>query len=239
MHAPLTAENEATLRWAGEAFRRPWFDLCDRLSWIARGEKHDGSAYRFDPFFLPFPLDARWLHALMRRGATQLLLGANPSLFTVVLSPSGDRILWSAVERAENGVFVEYHVLNDRLDEPWAAELAALLAQDRLADALAVARAFVASQPALRHIEVGVLKAAHLQFFAALERAWQRAGGKPNVASFTRHALEAVRQIVQNRWLRFAPPINLGRLLAGLLPLLQAAAPLLGATERAGGPTEG
>lgn len=221
MARELSTEEREVMRWAGRAFRRPWFAFCDASQRIASGTPHPSEAYRFDPFFLPVSLDARPIVWLMKSGLTNVLLGPNASLFTVVLDQSGERILWCGVEREEGGAFVEYHVLNDRLDEPWAARLLELLREDRMDDAFRFVYAWVKSQTGLAHIDVGVLKVAHLPFFAALKRAWEESSEGRQLLLFTAKALDAVREIVDRRWLRFAPPVNLDRLLRTLAPGLR------------------
>jgi hypothetical protein len=224
------------MEWAGRAFRTPWFAFCDATQRVVSGAPGPPESYRIDPFFLPVSLDVRPIVWLMRGGATNVLLGPNASLFTVVVDDAGDSILWCGVEREQGGAFVEYHVLNDRLDEPWARELNRLLRADRMDEAFRLVFEWVRAEPALAHIDVGVLKVAHLSFFAALQRAWEESGEGRHLPLFTAKALEAVREIVENRWLRFAPDVNLGRALRALLPLLRAgsawnqrlAQPLLG-----------
>jgi len=236
----LTAQEQAVMEWAGRAFRAPWFAFCDATQRVVQrtGARAAASpdAYRIDPFFLPFPLDVRPIVWLMRSGGTNLLLGPNASLFTIVLDDAGQTILWCGVEREERGAFVEYHVLNHRLGEPWARELVELLAADRMDDAFQHVFRWVHGQPALAHIDVGVLKVAHLSFFAALKRAWDESGEGRHIPLFTAKALEAIREIVEQRWLRFAPEVNLGRLLRALLPVLQAAR---GVNERIAQPVLG
>lgn len=223
MARELTDAERETLEWAGHAFARPWFTLSSALRRLARGERGE---LLVDPYFLPFRIDARLVFGATRGGLTRLLLGPNASLFTVVLDDAAEQILWCGVERAEGGVFTEAHVLVDRLGEGWARELVHLLAEDRMDEAFRFVFDWVKTEDTLRHIDVGVLRVAHLAFFDLLRRAWTASGEGDNLAVFFVKALEALRRVEEERLLRFAPDVPLGRLLAVLLPALRALSPV-------------
>jgi len=221
----LTEREEEIMAWAAVAFRKWWFEMSDICQRLYSGERVPFSDRRVDMFYLPFKIDVLPLYYGMRAGAAKLALGANPSLFTIVLNETGDRIVWACIENAENGVYTSYNILNDRLGRPWARKAARLLFQDKMDEAFDYLTSWVRKQPEMSHIEVGAIKVAHLSFFRVLKEAWDRSG-EGKIGSFFFYALNAVKEIQENRWLRLYPDVNLSRALRIIYPYLKISSPI-------------
>ncbi len=221
----LTKPEKEIMAWAAVAFRKWWFEMSDICQRLYAGESVPFRERRVDMFYLPFKIDVLPLFYGMRAGAAKLALGANPSLFTIVLNETGDRIVWACIEHAEDGVYTSYHILNDRLGQAWARKAAGLLFQDRMEEAFDYLTSWIRKQPEIRHIDVGAIKVAHLSFFMALKKAWDRSG-EGKIGSFFFYALNAVKEIQENRWLRLYPDVNLARALRIIYPYLKIAGPL-------------
>jgi hypothetical protein len=222
----LSQKDREVMEWSGKSFRKMWFSICDALQKIEQNSSIRKNERMVDLFFLPVKIDAKLIHTAMKAGMLKLVFGKNPNLFTIVLNRKGDRIIWSCLEHAKNGAYSEYVILNDRLNQEWAKKTAGLLFEDRLSEAHACLTEWAATQDDIRHIVPGVIKIAHLQFFEKIMIAWKESDDGRNIPLFFANGMEAVREIMENRWLRFYPEVNLERFLKIITPLLRAGSPV-------------
>lgn len=222
----LTPREESIMRWSGKAVKQPWFDICDRWQRMHRGERLTLDEALFDSFFLPFRLDARPLYHFMKHIGTRLVFGDNASLFTIVLNAAADRIIWAGIEREEGGVYIEYFILNERLGGKWDEKEARLLGENRLEEAFDHLSIWIRTQPDLRHIDLGAIKVANIQFFEAIKDAWEDADDGRKLALFGANAVEAIEEIIQREWIRFYPNVNLKKMLDAIHPMLRISRPV-------------
>ncbi len=222
----LTKEETEVMKWAGKSFEKPWFDLCDVFKKIHDGEKLSNKEARVDPFFVPFKINGKMIYWIMKSGITNVMLGKNASLFTIILNKSESKIIWSCIERENDGVYVECHELKDRLGKEWDKKTVEMLKENDLKGAYNYLKEWVATQKDIAHIEPGVMKVANIMFFKAFQDAYEESSNGKNLTLFGVKATEAVERILDEGWIRFYPQVNFERLLRVIKPLLSFGSPL-------------
>ena len=222
----LTSEEQEIMAWGAESFKGPWLDICEVFKRIHDGEKLSRDEALIDPYFVPFDIDARVLYHSLKNGGKKALLGDNGSMLTIITNTDGDEIIWAAIELEEDGVYTEFYPLKDRLGEDWAKEGAKLLYDNDMEGAFDHFSSWIKSQPETEHIELGILKAANVQFFGAFKRAYEEADDGAKLVLMGVKMVDAVNEIMEEGWIRFYPEINLKKLLEILSPALNALGPV-------------
>jgi len=87
-------------------------------------------------------------------------------------------------------------------------------------------------QPGMEHIDLGILKVANVQFFGAFKRAYEEAGDGRKLLLMGVKMADAVREIMDQGWIRFCPEINLKKLLELAAPALSALDPMNKAAQK-------
>ena len=217
---PLSDEEREIMIWASDAFRKPWFTLVDLMSKIQSGEKL--SSYMFDPYFIKVKLDARLAYWFMKTTfAAKMAFGPNGNLLTIILSSSEDKVIWACIEREEKGIYLDYEILNDRLNEKWAEDVAKMLWINDLSSAFDYMSMWLKNQKDLSYINLGVMKVANIRFFQAIKIAYERSNNGENLPLFLLKGVEAVKDILERGWIRFYPDVPLQKLLRTIRPILK------------------
>lgn len=209
----LTQEEKEIKEWAGKAFKEPWLDLVQKCSKISRNEKLDDVWYH--PFFLDVLIDVRLMYKVMK--TIRLSNFVNGNLFTIILSKKEDRVIWAAFEKQKDGVFTEAILLNP--EEKWTDKVAELLFVDNLEGAYEYVQSWVRKNEL--GDSVGAIKVANIMFFKAIKDAWEKSSEGKNLPLFLLLFIDAVKTIVEKRWLRFYPDVPLSRLIKLSYPLLR------------------
>lgn len=217
----ITDEEKEIMAWASDAFKKPWFSLCDVLQKIHNGEKLSGTEAKIDPFFVPFKIDGRLIYHFLKHGATRSILGSNASMFTLVTNTRGNKLIWAGIELEDNGVFTEYYLLNDRLEEDWAKKASEMIFNDELENAYEYLCEWIKEQEKLSHIDLGIVKVANIQFFGEFKKAYEEAEEGNKLFLMGLKMSDSVNKILEENWIKFYPNINLKKLLDALSPILK------------------
>lgn len=209
----ITPEERDIKAWAGKAFREPWFDLVQKSAKLMGGERPNDIWYH--PFFIDVFVDMRIIFKIMK--ATKIARLVNGNLFTIILSKKGDKVIWSCFETQENGVFTKATVLNP--EEEWAKKVAELLFTDDLEGAYEYVSSFVKKSKLAD--SVGAIKVANIMFFKAIKDAWERSSEGKNLPLFFLLAADAVKTIIERKWIKFFPDVPLYKLIRLTYPLLK------------------
>lgn len=210
---PLTQEEREIKEWAGRAFRQPWFDLVEKVSKLSKGEKLEDIWHH--PFFVDIFLDVRFLYKVMK--AVKISRFVNGNLFTIILSKKEDRVIWACFEKEKDGVFTEAIVLNP--EEKWADKVAELLFIDNMEEAWRYVTEIVRKKEIGE--SVGAIKVANIMFFKAIKDAWEKSSEGKNLPLFLLLFADAVKTIIEKKWIRFYPDVPLSKLIKLSYPLLK------------------
>ncbi len=222
----LTKGEIEIMKWSAKSFKKPWFELCDVFKKIHIGEKLSNKEARVDPFFVPFKINGKVIYWMMKSGVTNVMLGKNASLFTIILNKTESKIIWACLEHEKDGVYIEYHQLRDRLGQEWDKETVEMLKENDLKGAYNYLKSWVTTQKDIAHIEPGVMKVANIMFFKAFQDAYEESENGKNLPLFGVKATEAVERILEEGWIRFYPRVNFEKLLRVIKPLLSFGSPL-------------
>jgi hypothetical protein len=228
----LTQEEQDIMAWGAEAFKGPWLDLCGVFQKLNAGEDLSRDQALIDPFFVPFDIDARIIYRAMKAGGKKAILGDNGSMLTIITNTRGDKIIWAACELEEDGAYTEFFPLKDKLGKTWDKKLAELLFDNDMDAGFAYAADWLKKQKGMEHIDLGILKVANVQFFGAFKRAHEEAGDGRKLGLMTVKMVDAVREVMDEGWLRFSPDVNLKKLLELLTPALSALDPVNKALQK-------
>lgn len=222
----LTTEEQEIMAWGAEAFKGPWLDLCGVFQKLNAGEELSRDQALIDPFFVPFDLDARIIYRAMKAGGKKAILGENGSMLTIITNTRGDKIIWSAVELEEDGAYTEFFPLKDKLGKTWDKKLAEMLFDNDMQGGFDYAAEWIKKQDGMEHIDLGILKVANVQFFGAFKRAYEDSGDGRKLGLMAIKMVDAVREIMDQGWVRFCPDINLKKLLELMSPALNTLDPV-------------
>jgi hypothetical protein len=222
----MTPEEKEIMAWGAEAIKAPWVDMTDIWSRLHAGEELSKEEIMLDPYFLPFDINARALYKIMKAGGKQAILGDNGSMLSVITNTFGDEIIWLAIELEEGGVYTEFHLLKDRIDQEMVKKGAEYLYNNDMEGAFNHFADWIKGQPDIGHIDLGILKVANVQFFGAFKRAYEESDDGAKILLMGVKMAEAVNEIMQEGWVRFQPEINLKKLLQVIGPALNILAPV-------------
>lgn len=226
----MTRTENEVMGFASTAFKKPWAQMVDVFQRLQRGDKVEASEAKVDFFFLPVPLDARLSYLFMRRGMLKLFMGAEPTLFTLVLSRDRSRLVWAGLETCQEGVYTQIHELKGRLQEEWAKRALHFVKKENYAGCYAFLKNWVRQQLGLEKVDLGAVKVADLNFFERFLEAFESGKGKGFVAQQRLYA-RALAQILRRREVIFYPAVPMYRLmqvgqgLARILPMRAALPP--------------
>ena len=222
----LNPREQSAMSFASKAFKEPWFNLVAAQGALERGGDLSREALAIDTFFVPFKLDARLARFFMKAGGVKLFVRPNGTMLTLVLDETGKRLIWSCIEEETGGVYPRVEPLTPRLHEPWAKEVEALLAANRLDEAYEVARVWAAGDEAIGKPALGVIKVAHIQFFEAFQQAWDDSHEGQNLLALALGMQRTLQAIAENHWLRFYPATGIEWLLKTGKPVLDLLGPV-------------
>ena len=134
-----------------------------------------------------------------------LLKRPNATMFTIILGEKGQRIIWASMEHEENGIYKEFVPLKGRLGEEWAKEAAKLIVENRLSDLFDYLQNWLSKQPDLKHMELGLIKIAGIQFFDEFRKAWELSNKATDLGTMLAYMIEAFKTVFQNKWIMFEP----------------------------------
>jgi hypothetical protein len=229
----LTQEEQEIMTWAAESFKTPWLDLCEVFQKMNKGEKLTREEGLIDPYFLPFDIDARILYRALKAGGKKAILGDNGSMLTIIMNTRGDKIIWSAVELEEDGAYTEFFPLKDQLGKAWDKKGAEMIFDNDMEGAFAHFADWIKTQKGMEHIDLGILKVANIQFFGCFKRAWEESDNGSKIGLMGIKMVDAVREIMDEGWVKFQPAINLKKLLELMAPALNTLDPLNAALQQA------
>ena len=222
----LTPEEQEIMAWGAESFKEPWLALCGVFQRLHAGEKLSREEALIDPYFLPFDVNAEILFRALKAGGKRAVLGENGSMLTVITNTRGNRIIWSAIELEEDGAYTEFHPLAGKLGKTWDKKGAEMLFDNDMEGAFHYFNDWVKKQEGLEHIDLGILKVANVQFFGAFKNAWESSDNGKRLVLMGVKMVDAVREIMDQGWLRLYPDINLKRLLELIVPALETLDPV-------------
>ncbi|HOO56612.1 MAG TPA: hypothetical protein PLN69_07300 [bacterium] len=229
----LTPEEQEIMAWGAEAIKAPWVDMTNVWSRLNSGEELSSDEVKVDPYFLPFDVNAKILSKIMSAGGKKAILGDNGSMLSIITNTAGDEIIWAALEREENGVYVEFHPLKEKLGQDWDKKGVDYLFNDDMQGAFDHFSDWISSQDEYNHIELGILKVANVQFFGAFKRAYEESDDGSRIILMGIKMAEAVNEILEEGWIRFCPDINLKKLLQTIAPALNILSPVNSALQSA------
>lgn len=212
---PLTKEEKEIKEWAGRAFRAPWFELVEKCRRLKRGEKLSENEILFHPFFLDVLIDVRLICRAM--GIAKVSRFVSGNLFTIILSKKEDRVIWACVEKEEDGVFTEAIVLNPQ--EKWAEKVAEMLFIDNLEGAYNYLNDWVRANEIAKSI--GAIKVANIMFFKEFKDAWEKSSEGKNLLLFFANFINAVKNVVEKKWIRFYPDVPLAKIIRYSHPIVK------------------
>ena len=224
--AKMTPEEQDIMAWGSEAFKTPWVELCDVFAKLSKGEKLSRDEVMVDPFFVPFDINAQVIYRALKAGGKKAILGDNGSMLTVITNTRGNSIIWASLELEEDGAYTEFHPLSDKLGKTWDKKGAEMLFDDDMEGAFNYFRDWIKKQKGLEHIDLGILKVANVQFFGAFKRAHEQSEDGGKIGLMAVKMADAVREIMDEGWLRLYPDINLKKLLQLIAPALNALDPV-------------
>ncbi len=216
----LTPEERDIKNWAGLAFKRPWVELVQKCSKIKRGEKLQGDEILYHPFFVNIFIDVRLVYQAMKAFKISRFVSGN--LFTIILSSREDRVIWACFEREEDGVFTELTILDPT--EEWSSRMASLLFIDNLKGAYELALDVIKQKRLAGSL--GAIKVANIMFFKAIKDAYEGSSEAKNLPLFLTLLSDAIKTIIEKRWIRFYPNVPLYKLINLSYPILKGISPV-------------
>jgi hypothetical protein len=230
---PLTQQEQEWMAWGAESFKGPWVAITEVFRRLHAGEDLSKDELMVDPYFVPFNINAKLIYGIMKAGLSKAILGENPSMLTIITNTKGNKIIWSAVEMAEDGVYTEFHPLKDKLGKEWDKKGAELLYDGKMEEAYHYFSDWIKKQKGLSHIDIGILKVANIQFFGAFKAAYDDAENGGKLPLMGVKMVDAVNQIMQEGWVRFYPEVNLKKLLETIGPILAMLDPVNSGLQKA------
>lgn len=219
-------EEKEIMQWSKNSFANPWFDLCDRIQKLSQGKRLSLDEAQVDPYFVPFSLDARLVYLLMKTGGVKLIMGKNATLFTLITNIKGDELLWACIEKGDNGIYDEYKIVANHLNEKWAKDVGKLIYANKLKEAHKVAYSWVKTQKDLKHINPGAIKVANIMFFKKFKEGYEKSKNGKRLDLMGLNFISGVKEILDEDLIKFYPEINLKKLLDLIHPLLKISTPL-------------
>ena len=213
----LSDFEKETLAWGSRYVKKPWAEMVEKMGRIGAGEELTKEERMVELELVP------WLHfdikVAMNITTTylyDLLKLPNATMFTIILGERGKRIIWASMEHEENGIYQEFVPLKDRLEEDWAKEAANLIVENRLEDLFIYLKDWLSRQPDLKHMELGLIKIAGIQFFDEFRKAWELSNKATDLGTMLAYMIEAFKNVFDNNWIMFEPEpygINVLRIL--------------------------
>lgn len=231
--ALMTPEEQEIMAWGAEAFKGPWEAMCKAFSRLNDGEDLSRDEAKIDPFFVPFDIDARIAYRALKAGGKKAILGENGSMLTIITNTRGDRIIWASVELEEDGAYTEFYPLKHKLGKTWDKKGAGMLFDNDMEGAFTYFADWIKKQEGLEHIDLGILKVANVQFFGAFKAAYEESRDGARLGLMVIKMADAVREIMDQGWLRLYPDINLKKLLELIAPALSALDPVNATLQKA------
>jgi hypothetical protein len=195
-----------TLAWGSRYVKKPWAEMVEKMGRIGAGEQLTKEERMIELELVP------WMHfdikVAMNITTTylyDLLKIPNATMFTIILGEKGKRIIWASMEHEENGIYQEFVPIKDRLDEDWAKEAAKLIVENRLDDLFKYLSDWISKDPELKHMELGLIKIAGIQFFDQFRKAWELSNMATDVGTMLAYMIEAFKTVFENNWIMFEP----------------------------------
>jgi hypothetical protein len=204
----LTAFEKETLAWGSRYVKKPWAEMIEIFRKLdqTKGEL-PLEERKLTLEVLPWiEVDMKTVFNLVTFLLYDILRIPNASMFTIILGENGDKIIWSSLEHeTDGGVYKDFVPLKNRLNEPWVEKAEELIVAGRDQELFDFLRQWTLEQEEFKHIEIGIVKIAGIQFFSEYRKAWEQSNGGRNLEKVIVHALQATKNIITNGWIKFIP----------------------------------
>ncbi|MFX0135790.1 MAG: hypothetical protein ACFFDN_19260 [Candidatus Hodarchaeota archaeon] len=204
----LSDFEKETLTWGSRYVKKPWADMIEIFKKLdkTKGELPIEER-RVTLEVLPWvEIDMKTVFHLVTFLLYDILKIPNASMFTIILGEKGKRIIWASIEHeTDGGVYKDFIVLKDRIDEDWAKKAAELIIDGKEDELFEYLQQWVYEQEELKHIELGIIKIAGIQFFSEFRKAWEASERGRNLEKVIVNVLEALKSVITNDWIKFIP----------------------------------
>ena len=194
------------LAWGSRYMKTPWAEMVRIFNRMGNGEEIPLEERLLQLELFDFiKLDLKSAYNLVTFLLYDILKTPNGSMFTIILGEKGDRIIWASIEHEENGVYKEFIPLKHRLDEDWAKEAAKFIVAGKNDELLEYLQKWMSTQEDLKHIELGLIKMAGIQFFDEFRLAWENSKRGEDLGEMVAQIIDALKKIFDNDWICFEP----------------------------------
>ncbi len=204
----LSDYEKETLAWGSRYVKKPWADMIEIFKKLgeAKGELPIEER-RVILEVLPWvEIDMKSILHLVTFLLYDILKIPNASMFTIILGENGKRIIWASIEHeTDDGVYKDFIMLKDRIDEEWAKKAAELIDARRDDELFEYLQQWVYKQEDLKHIELGIINIVGIQFFSEFRKAWEESERGQNFEKVIVNVLETVKNVISNDWIKFIP----------------------------------
>jgi hypothetical protein len=188
------------LEWGSEWVKKPWWKLVEIGDSVVNKKPLPEEKMLTLPLF-PVKADGYPVVRMMQKFLSTFLT-ENGSMHSVILNKDESKVLWSSLERAKDGAYVEIHELPTDQLEKMNEELVPLLKENRMKDAFEWSKRYAEEK---YKIELGILKVANIKFFDEFRRVYELSKNGEDLEKHIIETFRAVMNIYKNGWIRFHP----------------------------------
>ena len=194
----LSDFEKATIKWGSRYVKKPWAEMVEKMGRIGAGEELTLEERMVELELVPWmQVDIKSAIKITTTYLYDLLKRPNATMFTIILGEKGQRIIWASMEHEENGIYKEFVPLKGRLGEEWAKEAAKLIVENRLSDLFDYLQNWLSKQSDLKHMELGLIKIAGIQFFDEFRKAWELSNKATDLGTMLAYMIEAFKTVFQ------------------------------------------
>jgi len=204
----LSEFEKETLEWGSRYVKKPWGNMIEIFKKLdkVKGElplKERKLTLEVVPWV---EVDMKTAYNLVTFLLYDILRIPNASMFTIILGEKGDKIIWASLEHeTDGGVYKDFIVIKDRVDEPWAKKAAELIVQGKDEELFEFLKQWTLDQDEFKHIEIGIVKIAGIQFFSEYRKAWENSERGKNLEKIIVNVMDATKSVITNNWIKFIP----------------------------------
>ncbi|MHA1300234.1 MAG: hypothetical protein ACTSO9_12505 [Candidatus Helarchaeota archaeon] len=204
----LSEFEKETLAWGSRYVKKPWGNMIEIFKKLdkVKGElplKERKLTLEVVPWV---EVDMKTAYNLVTFLLYDILRIPNASMFTIILGEKGDKIIWASLEHeTDGGVYKDFIVIKDRVDEPWAKKAAELIVQGKDEELFEFLKQWTLDQDEFKHIEIGIVKIAGIQFFSEYRKAWENSERGKNLEKIIVNVMDATKSVITNNWIKFIP----------------------------------